>query len=162
MLRKIVIVVTGVILAILAISFFATGLNLGGKPLVIHEEKYISSYDQRVYFDNVNYALTCTMTTINIEDKRTGATLLTLPAYDDFLDPALRRNKRNGGIVWSCVTPGAREVHAIVPKEYTVTYSKYRVNKTKMYPGDFYLLSILCLIGLSFLAMYAAFTSRRK
>ena len=160
MLRKIVIVVTGVILAILALSFFATGLNLGGKPLVIHEEKYISSYDQRVYFDNVNYALTCTMTTINIEDKRTGDTLLTLPAYDDIHDPAL--DKRNGGIVWFCVTSGARKVHAIVPKEYTVTYSKYRVKKTKMYPGDFYLLSIVCLIGLSFLAMYAAFTSRRK
>lgn len=158
MRRKIVIVVTGVILAILALSFFATGLNLGGKPLVIHEEKYITGHDQS--FDYVNYRLTCTMTTINIEDKRTGDTLLTLPAYDDIYDPAL--NKRNGGIVWFCVTPGARKVHAIVPEEYTKTRPTYRIKKTKMYPGDFYLLSIVCLIGLSFLAMYAAFTSRRE
>jgi hypothetical protein len=165
--RKIVIVAVGVILAILALSFFATGHDLNGKPMVLSEETYIRNCWQD--FDDINYKLTCSRTAINVVDRKNHDILLTVPAYEKWRD--LESNEmKSDGVAVTCKARGTYDwcayaycrVHAYVPKEYTRTYTDYGTKRTLMYPSDFYLLSMLCLIGLSFLAMYAAFTSRRK
>jgi hypothetical protein len=160
--RKIVIVAVGVILAILAFSFFATGYDLGGKPLVIHEERYVSGY--HVGFID-NYELkqdTWNGETVALVNKRNLDDQILLPAYDNWKDAHDAEKNMEWGMTVSWNPDLTEKVIVGVPEKYTLRYPLYETRQTKLYPGDFYTLSILCLIGLSFLAMYAAFTSRKE
>lgn len=264
--RKTVIVVVGVILAILALSFFAVGYDLGDQPLVVHEEKIKTSNVDR-FFDRDNYTFWYDSTnntvllvnrsslhrepvptfeerpenvspsyialgvlreylkgsewkyegryivlpkeiadsfylshggwiyvqeTVELHWKDTPRweyteartsldgrfrliwdlrdqtyileysiePLIPLPTYDVWSD-ASRNCSPDSSIETYAV--GAKGKYVITPNEYMRTYPRYVTKKTgHWYQGDFYLLSMLCLIGLCFLAMYAAFTSRRE
>ena len=154
---KIVIVAVGVVLAILALSFFATGYDLGGKPLV-WEEEYISGYRTT---HSGYYLSTYHGETIELRGRH-DEIVQYLPASKNRSYIKQIAEEEGGMVISTPYRDSDAVVYVHIPKKYLTKEPIYDTAYKKLYPGDFYLLSMLCLIGLSFLAMYAAFTSRKK
>jgi len=188
--RKIVIVAVGVVLAILALSFFATGYNLGGKPLVISEKVffgYRAELDEdrfELHFDSTKREVTIMPKNQSLDGN--SKILQTQPAKKGYSPSGLytwspgfpQRPPQESVVIEAIVTgesvtmrrtykdSGDEDLWIEIPPEYlkweSVPGYHPQVERTVITQGEFYLLSILCLIGMCFLAMYAAFTSRRE
>ena len=170
--RKIAIVAVGVILAILALSFFATGYDLGGKTLVIYEAS-----DEYVFFAQINrdrYKLhydsssgeICMMSMSGtvLEKLTTTTREAWMRQSHLWIHDYQRPESPKEPIVTYYKFSDGRLCYVEVPAKYLEWHCSERVEGTDLTltQGDFYLFSILCLIGMCFLAIYTAFTSKKE
>lgn len=176
--RKNVIVLVGVILAILTLSFFATGYDLGGKTLVIYEAR--DEYDFHLRINGDRYKLHYDSSSGEICMMSISGTFRENSTFLENLTTTTEEAFRRQSHLWihDYQRPQESQKEPIITR-YKVFGEYYYVEIPAKYlkwdyservegrdltltQGDFYLFSILCLIGMCFLAIYVAFTSRKE